>query len=130
MPMKSRRLGQLVSGLDALLAKVLHKNPPRESTRSSETNYDARLLYADPGLWNIKYGIDLYSICFVEETEVEGFRGFELMLTTEGFVGSQRVGRILFWDANGEISFETFDRDVPVVVIEALIAEAKSLIKR
>ena len=103
IPMKSRLLGQLVSSLDALLAKVLHENPPRESTRPSETNYDASLLYADPGLWSFKHGIDLYSIRLVVDNEEAGFIGFELMQTTEGLIEGKRVGRILFWDASGAI---------------------------
>ena len=130
IPMKSRLLGQLVFSLNALLAKVLHRNQSGVSTRPSETNYDDSPLYGDYVPWNFKYGVELYFIRLVEETEKEGFIGFELMRTQGSLIEAKRVGRILYWEASGQFTFETFDWEVPIQVMEALIAEAKRLIKQ
>jgi hypothetical protein len=39
------------------------------------------------------------------------------------------VARILFWDASGQFCFETFDTDLPLEIVEQIIAEAKATIK-
>lgn len=44
--------------------------------------------------------------------------------------GAQVVAaEVVFWDADGQFSLETFNGDVPLAVIEALIAEAKDRIR-
>lgn len=43
--------------------------------------------------------------------------------------GTERVARVVFWDAYGDFFFETFGTDVPAIVAEQLIAEARSSIK-
>ena len=35
------------------------------------------------------------------------------------------VARLIFWDAAGQFSVETFDTDVPLYVLERLIEEAR-----
>jgi len=38
------------------------------------------------------------------------------------------IARVVFWDAVGDFYFEAF-RDVPVAIVEKLIADAKATIK-
>jgi hypothetical protein len=35
------------------------------------------------------------------------------------------IGRLTFWDADGQFYVETFDADVPLYVLERLIEEAR-----
>ena len=57
----------------------------------------------------------------------DGFSGFELYRTSCG--KRDRVASVLYWDAVGQFFIETFNADVPVEIIEELIAEARSSIK-
>ncbi|MDB6065787.1 MAG: hypothetical protein JWR26_1995 [Pedosphaera sp.] len=41
----------------------------------------------------------------------------------------QRVARVAFWDASGQFFLETFNVEVPLDIIEELVAEAKTTIK-
>ena len=41
---------------------------------------------------------------------------------------TQRVARVVYWDAYGALFFETFDAQVPLEIAELLIAEAKATI--
>ncbi len=61
------------------------------------------------------------------EDRTEGFVGFELARVRCG--NRSCLARILFWDASGQFSVETLGTDVPLVVLEELIAEAKAFIK-
>jgi hypothetical protein len=42
---------------------------------------------------------------------------------------SERVARIMYWDASGEFTLEMFTDELPLVIIEELIAEAKREIR-
>ncbi|WP_129775910.1 hypothetical protein [Peristeroidobacter soli] len=70
------------------------------------------------------YGDAQYTSSPVEDQE-QGFGGYELRRLREG--REDRVATVLFWDATGQFFVETFG-DVPLVILEALIAEAKSSI--
>jgi hypothetical protein len=128
--MKHSLLAQLFSKFDDLLFKVLGRilvgKPPRPWP--SETNYDAFLRYIGPCLWNAMYGRTLYSLHKVEDADADSTE-FELMLTGGSPINSKRVGRILYSDSNGECTFEIFGEDVPTMILEPLIAEAKRLLK-
>jgi hypothetical protein len=59
--------------------------------------------------------------------EDDGYIGLELTRTESD--ESKPVARIVFWDASGQFALETLGTDVPLEIIEDLIAEAKSKIK-
>jgi hypothetical protein len=59
--------------------------------------------------------------------DADGYSGFDLHQTRGG--ATQRVARILYWDACGQFCFETFGTDVPVQIVEELIAEARASIR-
>ena len=61
------------------------------------------------------------------EDHKEGYAGLELHRTASG--ETSRVARILFWDASGQFFIETFNNELPLAVIEGLIAEAKAAIR-
>jgi len=67
-----------------------------------------------------------YSSVIVEDRR-QGMAGLELYRTH----GAQRkrVARILFWDASGQFSVETFNCEVPLDVLEELIVEERGLVK-
>jgi len=56
-----------------------------------------------------------------------GWSGYDLHRAGNG--SRIRVARIAFWDASGEFVVETFDGDVPLVILEELIVEAKETIR-
>lgn len=61
------------------------------------------------------------------ESRRDGWSGFDLYRS--GSDARRRVARVVFWDADGQFALETFEGDVPLVVVEALIEEAKTSIK-
>ncbi len=67
-----------------------------------------------------------YSSAFIEDRKL-GMAGQELYRTRLG--KKERVARILFWDASGQFSVETFNCEVPLDVLEELIGEARGTIK-
>ncbi|HEX4144055.1 MAG TPA: hypothetical protein VHY91_11015 [Pirellulales bacterium] len=73
-----------------------------------------------------EYGNARYSTCKVEDPS-EGYVGFDLLRSQSG--KKDRVARILFWDADGQFSLETCGTDVPLGILEELIAEAKGSMK-
>lgn len=58
---------------------------------------------------------------------VDGYVGYDLVRRQGG--SENRVARILFWDSCGQFFVETLGSDVPLEILEELIAEAKSSIK-
>ena len=54
-----------------------------------------------------------------------GCAGLDLMATRDNV--AKRVGRITFWDAQGQF-FLTLDAECPVTIIDTLIAEARERI--
>ncbi len=70
-----------------------------------------------------------YSSCRVQDLE-QGYVGLELMRASRQGDGSkQRIARVVYWESCGEFFVETFGTDVPLPIIEELIAEAKESIK-
>jgi hypothetical protein len=71
-----------------------------------------------------------YTTKMVSDTR-EGFAALELHRTPGGdhAESAKRVARVVFWDAEGQFSIETFGGDIPVDLAEDLIAEAKAVIR-
>ena len=57
----------------------------------------------------------------------DGFAGLVLFCTNQN--GRERVASVIYWDADGQYAVETFGTDVPLKVIEEIIAEAKAIVK-
>jgi len=75
---------------------------------------------------NIQHGHERYWTTFVEDRK-DGYLGFRLH--RERFSRTSEAGQVTFWDASGGFVFETFDGDVPVEIVEAVIREARDRIK-
>jgi hypothetical protein len=74
-----------------------------------------------------QYSIYRYSTRLVHDNK-EGNSALELHMTRkDGTV--DRVARVVFWDAQGDFFFETLGRDIPVVIAQELMIEAKEAIK-
>lgn len=73
-----------------------------------------------------KYASFHYETTRIEDL-VEGFSG--LILTRTGSGKIEQVAKIVFWDADGQFSFEATNIEIPLAIVEELIAEAKSSIK-
>lgn len=73
-----------------------------------------------------QYGDARYTSCMIEDRK-EGYIGLELRRLRHGI--SDRIARILFWDASGQFSVETLGSDVPLDVLEELLLEVKTSIK-
>jgi hypothetical protein len=56
-----------------------------------------------------------------------GSAGVELYCEIDGV--TTRVAQILFWDASGQFFLEVFGGELPVEIVEGLIAEARESIK-
>lgn len=74
-----------------------------------------------------QYGLWRYTTRLTYDDK-EGNSALELYADRDG-EGTERVARVVFWDAYGDFFFETFGTDVPAIVAEQLIAEARSSIK-
>jgi hypothetical protein len=69
-----------------------------------------------------QHGIARYWTVHVEDRG-QGFTGLQLQRELSG--STTVVAELLFWDAIGQFCLETLGSDVPLDVIEELIAEAK-----
>jgi hypothetical protein len=58
--------------------------------------------------------------------EQEGW--IALDLTRRVGATAERIARVTYWDAEGQFSFEMFAKEIPLVIVEELIAEAKQTI--
>jgi hypothetical protein len=56
----------------------------------------------------------------------EGWIAVEL--TRREGATSERIARVVFWDAEGQLSFEMSAKEIPLNIVEELIAEAKQTI--
>lgn len=56
---------------------------------------------------------------------VEGYSGLELRSEKKGV--SRTVAKVIFWDAEGQYSVETFG-EVPLTILRDLIEEAKEVV--
>ena len=68
--------------------------------------------FADGRFWTV----------YVED-KTDGFAG--LRLHRERLGKTTVAAEVIFWDAAGQYFVQTFNGDVPVEIIEAVIAEAK-----
>jgi hypothetical protein len=75
---------------------------------------------------NRTYGDGHYVSITVQDNQ-DGYAGLELHRTSWG--KEARIASVLFRDACGEYFVETFNSDVPLKILEELIAEAKEMIK-
>jgi hypothetical protein len=75
---------------------------------------------------NREFGRNVFQTSFVQDVE-QGFAAVELQQIRNNT--SIRVARVIFWDAGGQFFVETFDTEVPLEIIEDLIAEATKTIK-
>ena len=71
-------------------------------------------------------GHERYWTTYVED-RADGFAG--MLLHRERFGNTCIAAQVVFWDAAGHFAVQTFDGDVPVEIIEVVIAEAKARIK-
>ena len=90
-------------------------------------------LFRLPLLWiirrgkhmNRKHGAWVYATRAVANREL-GWAGLELYREAKG--QHECGGRVIFWDASGQFSLQTFG-EIPLDVAEELIREAKQTIK-
>jgi hypothetical protein len=68
-----------------------------------------------------------YSTTFFEDSK-DGFAGYRLR-REDRFGKVTTAAEVIYWDAMGSFSIQTFERDAPLSIIEELIAEAKAGIK-
>ena len=71
-------------------------------------------------------GHERYWTTFVED-RADGFAG--MRLHRERFGKSSIAAQVVFVDAAGEFTVETFDGEVPVEIIEEVIVESKARVK-
>jgi hypothetical protein len=74
-----------------------------------------------------EYSIFRYTTQLVHDNK-EGNSAVELHATRKG-ESAKRVARVVFWDAYGDFFFESYGAQVPIVIVEQLVAEAKMKIK-
>ena len=74
----------------------------------------------------IQFGADYY---WTEEfaDDNDGFAGIRLFRTT--FDKSSKAAEVIYWDATGGFTIETFGRVLPIEIADKLIAEAVEKIK-
>ena len=62
------------------------------------------------------------------ESRSDGFVGLELYRTgRDGH--TKRVAAVIYWEATGHFFVETFGTDVPLGVIDRVVADAKKLVE-
>jgi hypothetical protein len=75
---------------------------------------------------NRLWGEFQYSSVYVDEKK-DGFCGLELYCASKG--ENQRVASVIYWDACGQFFVETFGTEVPLDILEALIAETREQVR-
>ena len=73
-----------------------------------------------------QFGHERYWTTHIED-HTDGYAGFRLH--RERFGKTVIAAQVVFWDAAGHFAVQTFDGDVPVEIIEAVIAEAKEQVR-
>jgi hypothetical protein len=79
-------------------------------------------------LMDRQYSIYRYTTRIVEDNK-EGSSALELHQTSDKDGSTKRVARVVVWDAFPDFFIETFGSQIPAVVAEQLLAEARSTIK-
>jgi hypothetical protein len=74
----------------------------------------------------VQFGHVRYWTTFVED-RIDGFAGVRLHREHSG--KTIVTAEVIFWDATGGFTVQTFDGIVPVEIIEAIIAEAKQTVR-
>lgn len=74
---------------------------------------------------NRKYGEAIYSTYPFNDLD-GGSAGLELRKVIE--VSEVNLARVVFWDALGQFFFEAREIDIPLVILEEFIAEAKEVV--
>jgi hypothetical protein len=72
------------------------------------------------------FGDERYWTCIIDDRK-DGFAG--LRLHRERFGETAIAAQVIYWDATGGFAVETLNGDVPVEIIEAVIAEARQHVK-
>lgn len=75
---------------------------------------------------DFKWEGDRYTTRFFDDTQ-QGCAGLELHRLADG--SSQKVAKVVYWDAAGQFFLETFGFELPLSIAEKLIAEAKAELK-
>ena len=73
-----------------------------------------------------QFGHERYWTTYIED-RTDGFAGSRLH--RERFGKAVVAAQVVFWDAAGHFAVQTFDGDVPVEIIEAVIAEATEQVR-
>lgn len=73
----------------------------------------------------LQYASELYESEFREDNK-DGCAGFDLYRTTGD--KKTRVASVIYWDAIGTYYIDTSGNELPLPIIEALIAETKAAV--
>ena len=74
-----------------------------------------------------KYAGIEFETVYVEDN-VSGSAGLELFRTHPQEGGRKRVATCIYWDATGQFFLQTFGIDLPVTIVEKLIADARAAV--
>jgi hypothetical protein len=75
---------------------------------------------------NREFRDGFYTTTFVEDRE-DGYAGLELQRLRRG--SKECIAKIIFWDACGQFSVETFGAEIPLEILEEFIVETRKTIK-
>jgi hypothetical protein len=75
-----------------------------------------------------RFGLCRYWTTYFEDKK-DGFGGLRLH-REDRFGEVTTAAEMIYWDAMGSYSIQTFNRDAPLSIIECLIAEGKSEINK
>jgi len=99
--------------------------------RSVLSRSDVQLRSAQPlgvsTLMEMEVGSERYWSTYIED-QVDGFAGFRLHRETHG--KTVVAAEVIYWDATGGLTIETFGRVLQIEVAKALIAEAEGRLAR
>jgi hypothetical protein len=74
----------------------------------------------------MQHGNERYWTTFVEDQK-DGYAGYRLHREVNGQIAV--AAEVIYWDASGGFTIQTFARDLQVEVAQALISEAQKGIK-
>lgn len=76
---------------------------------------------------NTNWAGSRYWTTAVQDDDVQGCAGLRLHEESNGI--QSVVAEVIFWDASGHFYVQTMNREVPLDVIESLIAETKAHVR-